>query len=346
MAPKPIPPTLSSYADAVARTSLALIVRETRPEDEPRRVEAIERSASEALQDILTRYLRSLGNAARAASNHACRSESNIVDLLAALNATAPAGVGLSPAELLRFLEDEATEVAFPVNVAAFPVQPPPLSAAAIAAAEATVSNEPRPPHLSFPDKKSGDGGGDWWFPNYPEKRTYSHTAVHNERPEDGPAAKKRRAQNRLQATDTLLAFSDDARKAAAESSAAASSSSGGAAAASIGAPPPLLPPPAMPDDEEVADGDDGGASALRRVPDVLVPSFPAVLQSSAKLETSGLVDSRPAFGQPAAAGGSGSAAAAAEAVKMVHERVKDVTNERQKRILTDAKHHGGLSKM
>ena len=247
---------------------------------------------------------------------------------------------------MLRFLEDEATEVAFPVNVAAFPVQPPPLSAAAIAAAEATVSNDPRPPHLSFPDKKSGDGGGDWWFPNYPEKRTYSHTAVHNERPEDGPAAKKRRAQNRLQATDTLLAFSDDARKAAAESSAAASSSSGGAAAASIGAPPPLLPPPAMPDDEEVADGDDGGASALRRVPDVLVPSFPAVLQSSAKLETSGLVDSRPAFGQPAAAGGSGSAAAAAEAVKMVHERVKDVTNERQKRILTDAKHHSGLSKM
>ena len=101
-----------------------------------------------------------------------------------------------------------------------------------------------------------------------------------------------------------------------------------------------------MPDDEEVADGDDGGASALRRVPDVLVPSFPAVLQSSAKLETSGLVDSRPAFGQPAAAGSSGSAAAAAEAVKMVHERVKDVTNERQKRILTDAKHHSGLSKM
>ena len=49
MAPKPIPPTLSSYADAVARTSLALIVRETRPEDEPRRVEAELPSTFEAV---------------------------------------------------------------------------------------------------------------------------------------------------------------------------------------------------------------------------------------------------------------------------------------------------------
>ena len=57
------------------------------------------------------------------------------------------------------------------------------------------------------------------------------------------------------------------------------------------------------------------GAAELHRVPDVLVPSMPAVLQSAARLESSGFLHA-PAFGQPAReppadAGGVAQAAAA-----------------------------------
>lgn len=304
-------PPLVSYAEAASRTALSMIVAEAHePGGERTEFEAVERSASEALLDVFSRFMRSLGGAARSAAQHAGRSESNLADLLVGINAVSPDGAGLSVPELRSFLE-EAPEVAFPVNVSTFPVPRPPPSASAAAAAATAVSADPRPAHV--PD----------FLPPFPEKRLYSHTVTYNSRPVDVPAAKKRRAKNRRHAQDSLLNLADAMRGGSANS-----------ATEGTMPPPPL---PALPDKnsgsagavpeamrEDGADGGFGGSASsaglalLRSVPDVLVPSMPAVLQSSARrLETSGLVDA-PAFGEPlpaasaqAAAGIVGNAAVA-----------------------------------
>ena len=63
------PPPLPSYAEAASRTALSLIISEAvDPGGECTRFEAIERSASEALLDVFTRFLRTLGGAARSAA--------------------------------------------------------------------------------------------------------------------------------------------------------------------------------------------------------------------------------------------------------------------------------------
>ena len=329
------PPPLPSYAEAASRTALSLIISEAvDPGGERTRFEAIERSASEALLDVFTRFLRTLGGAARSAAQHAGRSESNIADLLYGLQSVAPDGMALSVPELLAFVED-APEVAFPVNVSAFPVASQPPSAAATAAAAAATSSDPRPAHV--PD----------FLPPFPEKRTYSRTAVETKRKVDAPAAKKRRAQNRRDAQDSLLKYADRVR--------------GDGAAADGAMPPPPLP--ALPDEHDdggagaVAealredDGDGGGLSSgasgagvavLRSVPDVLVPSLPALLQSSSRrLETSGLID-LPAFGAPPPQSASDAAAAGgvmgSEAFKMAMQNAPD----RQREILK-LKHLHGL---
>ena len=294
-----MPPPSLTYAHAASRTALSLIVAEAHAEEGERtHFEAVERSASEALLDVFSRFLRSLGGAARSAAQHAGRSESNLADMLVGLGAVSPAGAGLTLSELAAFVED-APEVAFPANVSAFPVAPAPLSAAATAAA--AVSADPRPAHV--PD----------FLPPFPEKRTYSHTATSNSRASDAPAAKKRRSKNRQQAQDSLLNLADAAR-------------GGPAGGDAMGPPPPPLP--ALPaadatmtfEQEAMQEGSGGasgsGAAELHRVPDVLVPSMPAVLQSAARLETSGFVHG-PAFGQPtreppADAGGVAAAIAAA----------------------------------
>lgn len=304
-AAKPPAPALPSYAEATSRTALSLIVAEARDEDaessdRASSFEAIERSASEALLDVFTRFLRTVGGAARTAAQHAGRSESNLADLIAAIEAVSPDGAGLSIAELRSFVE-EAPEVAFPHNVSAFPVPRAPLSAAAAAATP--VSADPRP--IYVPD----------FLPPFPEKRMYSHTATHNSRAADAQAAKKRRAKNRRHAQDSLLNLTDAAR--------ASNGGVGASGALPAGGPPPP-PLPAMPaagnNGGSVAaasfgDEGGGGASALSSVPDMLVPSMPAVLQSSARLETSGFVDA-PAFGAPPPSAAGSDAADAAAAAK------------------------------
>jgi hypothetical protein len=303
LVPTAQPSRLPSYAMAASRTALSLIIEASSTADnvdeegnaagnvDNRSFEAVEQSASEVLLDVFTRYMRSLGTAARNTAQHAGRSESNLMDMLQALHTS---GAGCTPGDLLAFL-NEAPEVAFPCNLSAsFPVPREPLSAT-VAASTAT-GPESRPPYV--PD----------FLPAFPEKRTYSHTATHNCRVADPPAAKKRRSKHRRQAQESLLALAEAGASGATTSDALAATSS------SV-APPPPLPSIADADEpgevqgiDEAGNGNGAhrqrrseGALALGSVPDVLAASFPAVLQSSARLESSGCIAGP--FGLPAAPG-------------------------------------------
>jgi hypothetical protein len=74
-------------------------------------------------------------------------------------------------------------------------------------------------------------------------------------------------------------------------------------------------------------DGGAAGVAALRALPDQLVPSLPAVLQSSARLESSGMVG-LPPFGAPPPSGGAvpiGASSATAAALASAPERHKAI---------------------
>ena len=322
---------LDSYPAAAARTALALIVSEARVGRTvggegggvvraPGGYEAIERSASEALLDIFTRYMRSIGTASRLAAEHAGRAESNLADMLVGLDSVRAA----PPHELLAFLNEEASEVAFPGNFAAFPVPrlPPNLpatttsaavapagaatnaaAAAAPSAAGAAAAAPPPPPTPKHEEVRPAYVPD--FLPPFPEKHTYVRTAMHAVRANDAPAAKRRRSKHKRQAQDSLLALT--------EAMACRTDGGDGTASLSGPAPPPL---PALPaDDDEGATGDaatagDEVAAVLRGVPDGLATGIPAVLQSSAKLESSGLQS--PTVQPAAVAGGEPIGAAAA----------------------------------
>jgi len=256
----------SSYAHAAAQKAISLIIAEASCSGQEAGYESVERSANEAVLDIFARYLRTLGAASRAAAQHARRSESNLEDVIVGLKAVDTNGVGV--AHLLQFLEEEASEVAFPCNLSEFPVPPGPSKAVPATSAEA------RPPHV--PD----------FLPPFPDRRTYVRTLTHNVRPADAPAAKKRRSKHKRQAQDSLLAFSEASINRIGE-------------AAEPGPPPPPLP--ALPAEDIIeqaagvrersagagGSGEEGAEALLSKVPDVVVPGFPAVLQSSARLECS-----------------------------------------------------------
>ena len=334
-APSAAPARLPSYAMAASRTALSLIVSEasTSEQDEEagaasgtqsnKGFEAIERSASEALLDVFTRYMRSIGTAARNAAQHAGRSESNAVDMLAALHATGHCTAG----DPLSFLE-QTPEVAFPCNLSAtFPVPREPLSATAVT--PVATGADARPAFV--PD----------FLPAFPEKRTYSHTVTHNSRIADGPLAKKKRSKHRQHAQESLLKLREEEAKGEAAArliggSATASASSSSATAAAAAATPPV-PMPALPAEDEIdaydamretsetgthAKGRAEGAAALASVPDMLAASFPAVLQSSARLESSGCLASAP-FGVPPATASSVRQEAVAQVKKTVDELLK-----------------------
>ena len=247
--------------------------------------EAVERSASEVLHDVFTRFLRMIGGAARAAAEQGGRCESNLADLCVALSEVRPDGARLSVADLRAFVE-EAAEVVLPQNVPAFPVPRPPLSDVA---AKAALDLATEKPPAYVPD----------FLPPFPEKRTYQHTETLNVRPHDSAAAKKRRVKQRREAQDSLLKLTDG----------------GATSVAAAGDPPPL---PVMQEDggsgvataAAAAAALGGVASALIGVPDALVPSMPAMVQSTAYLETSGYVD-KPTFGAATSASSSSTAAVA-----------------------------------
>ena len=307
----PTGPRLPSYAHAASRTALALITSEARAaDDDPARFDAIERSASEALLDIFTRYMRAVGTASRATAQHAARSQCNLADVLVGISSVHAGSAGVHPGELLAFLE-EAPEVAFPVNLSsAFPAPRESLDTTP-ADSNAAASTDARPAHL--PD----------FLPPLPEKRTYMHTHVHNSRPSDGTAARKKKSKHRRQAQDSLFAAAE------AEDSRAANGAGG---ASGAGPPPPPLP--VMPtaaaggtgpweeaaretaaDERAAAESNrrNEGVESITRFPDVLAPGQPAVLQSSARFEASGIAPPAGGASGGAARGGGGGGAGAGE---------------------------------
>eukprot|EP00316_Scyphosphaera_apsteinii_P025932 CAMPEP_0119336684 /NCGR_PEP_ID=MMETSP1333-20130426/92355_1 /TAXON_ID=418940 /ORGANISM="Scyphosphaera apsteinii, Strain RCC1455" /LENGTH=123 /DNA_ID=CAMNT_0007347533 /DNA_START=3 /DNA_END=370 /DNA_ORIENTATION=+ len=103
------------YARALVRIAIAMIARQN-----PFGTvgfEGIERSACEALVDICTRYLRTIGTLSSQAAQHAGRSESNFLDAHLALEAIDPQ---FSYDELLVFSREH--QMPFARVVAPFPV--------------------------------------------------------------------------------------------------------------------------------------------------------------------------------------------------------------------------------
>lgn len=268
-----------AYARAIARVSVAQIARNAHDEMHGGSgFKMIERSACESLLDVVSRFVRTVGAVSAQAAQHASRSEVNANDVLRGLRS-----VGAAPVpELLEFLRTEP-DMPFPHTVAAFPAtapRPDPTESGgnngglgAAGAREGTKKRglEPRPQHV--PD----------FFPPFPEPCTYRRTTTLNKRALDPQQARKQRAKYKRQAQESLLGL---------QQGASGATDGADAVAALL---PSLRSEPAgllgQPGAQEMLEGDDVApvsAGALR-VPDVLAPGMPAVLQSSAASECCGV---------------------------------------------------------
>lgn len=290
---------------ALARISAAQIVRGAHDEIHGGPgFTMIQRSASDSLIDVISRFVRTVGAMSTRAAQHASRSEVNMNDVLQGLSAV---GVG-SLEDLLEFARS-APDVQFPRDVAPYPCaagQAEGRGAANGGSKDAPRkpprSAEPRPQHV--PD----------FLPPFPDPCTYKRTATHNKRALDPLQARKQRAKLKRQAQESLLGLQGHAS--------ACSAGEATSAAAAAGAPPPpplpsLRPAEAAPVDDPVRDLGGGPAAALPR-PDLLAPGVAAVLQSSAASECGGVqaASAVPACahataprGAAAAAGASGTSA-------------------------------------
>ena len=106
---------------ALARISAAQIVRGAHDEIHGGPgFTMIQRSASDSLIDVISRFVRTVGAMSTRAAQHASRSEVNANDVLRGLRS-----VGAAPVpELLEFLRAEP-DMPFPHNVASFPAAAP-----------------------------------------------------------------------------------------------------------------------------------------------------------------------------------------------------------------------------
>ncbi|KAL1496525.1 hypothetical protein AB1Y20_016478 [Prymnesium parvum] len=261
------------YGRAVARLALATIVRQSLADASSGEASSalVEQSSLEALLDVLTRFLRTVGAVSASTARHAGRGECNFDDVrhgIAALSAA-------SPEALLAFLR-AAPEEALTQAVAHFPTCPPP-------AARAARWEEPRPLHVAE------------WLPPFPHASAYKRTPSVHTRESDAPTAKKKRSRRKREAQALLYDLQQlDA---------------GGAAGGARALPPPALADKrkAAGEGEEEEEGEEEqGEAAGRRVavplapPDALLPRHAPVLQSSAARDCSGLCDEPP---QPPARG-------------------------------------------
>jgi len=327
-----------SYARAIARVSVAQIARNAHDEMHGGPgFKMIERSACESLLDVVSRFVRSVGAVSAQAAQHASRSEVNANDVLRGLRS-----VGAAPVpELLEFLHTEP-DMPFPHNVASFPAATPKPDPAegggsnvgpvAVGAREGSKKRaaEPRPAHV--PD----------FFPPFPEPCTYRRTTTLNKRALDPQQARKQRAKYKRQAQESLLGLQQGA-----------SGAVDGAAAVEALLPSLRSEPTAgllgQPGAEEMLEGDDdapGVSAGALRVPDVLAPGMPAVLQSSAASECCGVqaasavpARSREGDAAPGAANLGASGASAARRTK--HEAILGLQHMHDLEEV-EAERHGG----
>ena len=279
---RPLLASMADYAAALARISVAQIVRGAYDElHGGQGFTLIQRSACDSLVDVISRYVRAVGSVSAQAAQHASRSEANLNDVLLGLNAAG----GASLEDLLDFAKS-APDLQFPRDVARFPCaaaqeegRGSANSGVKDASRKPARAAEPRPQYV--PD----------FLPPFPDPCTYRRTATHNKRAMDPLQARKQRAKLKRQAQESLLGLQ--------QGDGGPSSADGFCGAAASAAAPPPAPLPSLHPatasasaEATVGDGvsDGGGGSAgSRLVPDVLVPGVAAVLQSSAASECGGL---------------------------------------------------------
>ncbi|GBG76818.1 hypothetical protein CBR_g23033 [Chara braunii] len=176
----------------------------------------IQRSAADALVDMLVRYLREIGIGSKSYAELAGRIECNLNDVLLAFS-----DVGASVPDVMRYVE-WADEVPFPRSLPRFPVKKKRRNFAP------TFSDKGQKP----PSDDVSD-----WMPVFPERHTYMSTPVYDELVTDPRATKielgkeKRRAERALISLHRRL----DAQKGGGSSSAAGAGAGAGAAAAGLG---------------------------------------------------------------------------------------------------------------
>lgn len=248
-----------AYAMQLARVAIGAVVRQAVNGDNS--FEVIERSSCEALLDVFTRYIRTIGMVSTAAARHAGRSESNYGDVRFGLDAVHADSALL----LLDFVRGGLQEEALLQNVAEFPVlrrQAPTRPAGARHGARLS--------HV--PD----------YMPPFPDPSTYLSTFSENEREQDRALAKKKRSRHKREAQDSLHAL-EQRMEGDPTLQRAAPVLTDGVQAASEG-------PPAMLHELSSSESRSQQSRAVGAVPpDALLPAQAPALQSSAVHECSGL---------------------------------------------------------
>ena len=253
--------------------------------------------------------MRAVGTASRATAQHAARSQCNLADVLVGISSVHAGSAGVHPGELLAFLE-EAPEVAFPVNLSsAFP---------------APRSRSTRRPRTAMLRHRLMHAPRTCRTSSRPCPRS-ARTCTRMCTTADHPTAQQRGRRNQSTGARRRTLFA----AAEAEDSRAADGAGG---ASGAGPPPPPLP--VMPtaaaggtgpweeaaretaaDERAAAESNrrNEGVESITRFPDVLAPGQPAVLQSSARFEASGIAPPAGGASGGAASGGGGGGAGAGE---------------------------------
>eukprot|EP00898_Chlorokybus_atmophyticus_P004069 jgi/Chlat1/4663/Chrsp3S05613 len=148
--------------------------------------EAIQRSASETLADILLKYLSEVGHSAHAYAEHAGRTESNLFDILLALE-----GLGTTVEDLMLYVQ-HADEIPFARALPKFPALRKPRELPTFA-----ETNEEPPSHIPK------------FLPAFPDPHTYKSTPVYHKRDRDPQKERVARVQEKRQVEDALVRLHD-----------------------------------------------------------------------------------------------------------------------------------------
>lgn len=185
------------YGRAVSRVAVAQIC-------ESAGFHSSQFSSLDALADVAIRYICSLGKSAHYYANISGRTDSNMFDLIQALEDLAGSTQGFAGAsdvnrclvssgavrELSQFVST-TEEVPFPRPIPRFPI------AHSLKPTPSFAQRGETPPWKHVPD----------WLPAFPDLHTYVHTPVWNERTNDRRADKLEQVKQRRRAESSLLSL-------------------------------------------------------------------------------------------------------------------------------------------
>lgn len=164
------------FARAVARTAVAQVL-------ESARFQAARGSATDALAEVLTRYVQEVAALSRDAAAQAGRADAALPDVLAAL-----AELGTTAPSLVKFVREDAEEVPFARALPRFPLRKRPKLSPSFAAL-----GETPPAHVPA------------FLPALPDKHTYQRTPVYADRAVDVPAQREALAKDQRKAEQALI---------------------------------------------------------------------------------------------------------------------------------------------